>query len=65
MAALVSDETDGELRAVALGYLDETRFGGNGVRSSDTAEQRCGRGGKRKEKVSYMVCFRYKCINVR
>ena len=39
MAALVSDETDGELRAVALGYLDETRFGGNGVRSSDTAEQ--------------------------
>ena len=50
MAALVSDETDGELRAVALGYLDETRFGGNGVRSSDTAEQRCGRGGKRKEK---------------
>ena len=28
MAALVSDETDGELRAVALGYLDETRFGG-------------------------------------
>lgn len=61
MAALVSDETDGELRAVALGYLDETRFGGNGVRSSDTAEQRCGRGGKRKD----MVCFRYKCINVR
>ena len=52
MAALVTDEADGELRAVALGYLDEARLGGNGVRSSDTAEKRCGRGGKRKEKVS-------------
>lgn len=50
MAALVTDEADGELRAVALGYLDEARLGGNGVRSSDTAEKRCGRGASERKK---------------